>query len=310
MSLSSTSEAEGSSSKPTTRWSTCEAASSAAMSAAAVPMSIRGLAFALESGRERTPPRASRRPRETARDATFERRDALPGKIFCVATDAPVASSATPRSPTVASEGTSTAYVAPRYATRTHFLHPPRSGARASRYACATRTSRVQPAYSARARFSSRGDPSRRARGCRWRCVRTPPHSRRARSRHGVDVRDDRAIRARVVRVAVRPVARARAPRRRRARLASSASLVPKGGDILARPTPSARAPPRAPRHHASRLASSRRVSRRDAPTPDSREPLEDLTRPGADPPGRCRHGGRPVVEPPSPTSKPPTARG
>ena len=83
------------------------------------------------------------------------------------------------------------------------------------------------------------------------------------------------------------------APSRARARrdvdaraLASSASLVPKGGDILARPTPSARAPPRAPRHH-RRLASRRLAASRDETHPDppgSREPLEDLTRPGMTP--------------------------
>ena len=258
-----------SSSKPTTRWSTCEAASSAAMSAAAVPMSIRGLAFALEvrPGTDATASVASP-ARDGTRTPPLSDETRFRPKIFCVATDAPVArSSATPRSPTVASEGTSTACVAPRYATRTHTssIHLARGGARVA--LCITRRelTRVQPASSARARFSSRGDPSRRARGCRVavRPRRLPHSTPRAN-------RDMASTSATIARSARASFASPCAPSRARARrdvdaraLASSASLVPKGGDILARPTPSARAPPRAPRHH-RRLASRRLAASRD----------------------------------------------
>ena len=108
-----------SSSNPRTRWSTPAAASSAAMAAAGVPMSISGLVL-------------SHRPSMSAtrRDAS----SSLPGRsvpartllaffsprIFCVDTEAPVVRSRTaPRSLTEASHGTSTAYAFPRYETRT-----------------------------------------------------------------------------------------------------------------------------------------------------------------------------------------------
>ena len=235
-----------SSSKPTTRWSTCEAASSAAMSAAAVPMSIRGLAFALEvrpgtdatasvasPARDgtRTPPRATRRA--SGRRSSAWRRT-RPSRLE--------------RHAEVAHGGVrGDVHRVRRAAIRhahAHFLHPPRSRARASRYAARRELTRVQPASSARARFSSRGDPSRRARGCRVavRPRRLPHSTPRAN-------RDMASTSATIARSARASFASPCAPSRARARrdvdaraLASSASLVPKGGDIL-RAQPHRRAP-------------------------------------------------------------------
>ena len=107
-------------SKPRTRWSTCAAASRAATSAAADPISMYGLAESHIPGMALTANTAS---------SAFDGVSVPPFKMhlasfrprtFCVATLAPVAlSNSIPRSATVASAGTRTTCSRPRCVTRT-----------------------------------------------------------------------------------------------------------------------------------------------------------------------------------------------
>ena len=106
-------------SKPRTRWSTCAAASRAATSEAAEPISIYGLMLSQSPGTAFTANAASS-ALEGVSVPPFKNLASFRPRTFCVATLAPVAlSNSIPRSATEASAGTRTTYSRPRCVTRT-----------------------------------------------------------------------------------------------------------------------------------------------------------------------------------------------